>query len=65
VNWDVKDLQADVATVDALARLQLAARRGGGQIRLCGATAELCELIWLMGLQDVLPVDEGAARPRR
>jgi anti-anti-sigma regulatory factor len=65
VNWDVKDLPAEAATVDALARLQLAARRAGGQIRLCDAPAELRELIVFMGLRDVLPVEERAARRRR
>ena len=42
-------------TVDALARLQLAAQRHGCQVRLCGASDELLELVGFMGLEDVLP----------
>lgn len=45
----------DAVTVDALARLQVAARRRGCQIRLRGASADLRRLIALMGLTDVLP----------
>ncbi len=40
----------DVGTVDALARLQLAAHRGGGRVRLYGTTAELRALLELTGL---------------
>jgi ABC-type transporter Mla MlaB component len=63
VRWDVKDLAADAATVDALARLQLGARRRGGQIELCGASAELRELIAFMGLCEVLPTGPPPRRP--
>jgi ABC-type transporter Mla MlaB component len=45
----------DAATVDALARLQLAAQRRGCRIRLQNASPELRELVAFMGLQDVLP----------
>jgi|SRR3954447_3269060 ABC-type transporter Mla MlaB component len=45
----------DAVTVDALARLQLAARRHGCQIRLAGASPELCDLVAFMGLRDVIP----------
>ncbi len=45
---------ADAVTVDALARLQLAARRAGCQVRLRGASPELTSLVALMGLSDVL-----------
>jgi hypothetical protein len=41
--------------VDALARLQLAARRRGCVIRLRHASPELLELVDFMGLADVLP----------
>jgi ABC-type transporter Mla MlaB component len=51
---DVHDVTADAVTVDALARLQLAARRAGCQVRLRGASPELCELVAFMGLEDVL-----------
>jgi hypothetical protein len=42
-------------TVDALARLQLAAHRRGCKVRLRGASSELVELVTFMGLRDVLP----------
>jgi ABC-type transporter Mla MlaB component len=51
---DVTGVAADAVTVDALARLQLAARRHGCPIRLCGASAGLRDLVAFMGLQDVL-----------
>jgi ABC-type transporter Mla MlaB component len=52
---DVAGVEPDAVTVDALARLQLAARRLGCPVRLRNASAELCELIAFMGLRDVLP----------
>jgi ABC-type transporter Mla MlaB component len=52
---DVDDVGVDAVTVDALARLQLAARRRGCRIRLRGASAELRALVAFMGLTDVLP----------
>jgi ABC-type transporter Mla MlaB component len=52
---DVRDVPPDAVTVDALARLQLAARRAGCQVRLRGASQELCELVDFMGLEDVFP----------
>jgi ABC-type transporter Mla MlaB component len=51
---DVTGVAADAVTVDALARLQLAARHHRCQIRLRGASAALCDLVAFMGLQDVL-----------
>jgi ABC-type transporter Mla MlaB component len=55
VYCDVRDVDADAVTVDALARLQLAARRRACQIRLRGVSDDLRGLVALMGLQDVLP----------
>ncbi len=52
---DVHGVGADAVTVDALARLQLAARRHQCQVRLRGASHELRELMAFMGLRDVLP----------
>lgn len=49
---------ADAGTVDALARLQLTARRLGRQVRLGNASSELQELLALMGLSDALPLCE-------
>ncbi len=52
---DVPGVEPDAVTVDALARLQLAARRHGCQVRLREASSELLELVDFMGLTDVLP----------
>ncbi|HEY5456585.1 MAG TPA: hypothetical protein VIJ96_14040 [Acidothermaceae bacterium] len=57
VDWDVADLPADVATVETLARFELAGRRHGHTLRLCNASAELIELIGLLGLGSVLRSD--------
>jgi hypothetical protein len=51
---DVRGLQADVVTVDALARLQLTARRLGRRIELRSGTPELGRLLAFVGLADVL-----------
>jgi ABC-type transporter Mla MlaB component len=47
-------VHVDARTVDALARLQLAARRRGCRMRLRDAPTELLDLLELMGLSDVL-----------
>jgi ABC-type transporter Mla MlaB component len=52
---DVSGVEPDGVTVDALARLQLAARRHGCQVRLRHASSELLELLAFLGLRDVLP----------
>lgn len=52
---DVTGVDPDAVTVDALARLQLAAGRHGCQVRLRNASDELVELVDFMGLRDVLP----------
>ena len=44
----------DLATVDALARAALNARRAGSRLRVVKAPRELRELIALAGLEDVL-----------
>ena len=51
---DVRGVEPDAVTVDALARLQVAARRHGCQVRLRHASDELLELVSFMGLADVL-----------
>ena len=54
---DVDELtDPDLVTIDALARLQLTARRLGGSIRLCNARQELLELLELAGLQEAIPL---------
>jgi ABC-type transporter Mla MlaB component len=55
VACDVAGVEANAVTVDALARLQLAARRQGCRIRLHNASQDLLELVAFMGLRDVLP----------
>jgi ABC-type transporter Mla MlaB component len=52
---DVCTVQPDAVTVDALARLQLGARRAGCRVRLRNASPELLALVAFMGLTDVLP----------
>jgi ABC-type transporter Mla MlaB component len=60
---DVAGVPADAVTVDALARLQLAARRTGCLVRLRDASADLRALVAFMGLEDVLP--DSSIRVRR
>lgn len=56
IAWcDVCGVGSDAVTVDALARLQLAAGRHGCRVRLRGASDELRDLVAFMGLADVLP----------
>ena len=45
----------DATAVDALARMQLTARRLGRRVRLQHACADLQDLVAFMGLGDVLP----------
>ena len=51
---DVRSVAPDAVTVDALARLQLAAHRNGRKVRLQNASPELLELVEFMALDDVL-----------
>jgi ABC-type transporter Mla MlaB component len=51
---DVRGVDVDAVTVDALARLQLAAHRQGCQVRLVGASDALRNLVAFMGLEAVL-----------
>lgn len=57
VPCDVRCLEANAVTVNALARLQLAALRAGCRICLCNASPELLELILFVGLEEVIPRD--------
>ncbi len=58
---DVGGVVPDAVTIDALARLQLAAQRHGCRVRLRNASADLLRLVAFMGLADVL-VEEAALR---
>ena len=55
VRCDVAGVEPDAVTVDALARLQLAAKRRGCTVRLHDASPRLLGLVCLMGLDRVLP----------
>ena len=48
-------VRADAVVADALARLQLGARRRGCQVRLRNAPADVLQLLAFMGLSEVLP----------
>ena len=52
---DVRGVEPTAATVDALARLQLAAKRLGCRVHLRGASGDLRDLVAFMGLEDVFP----------
>jgi ABC-type transporter Mla MlaB component len=54
---DVTGVAPDAVGVDALARLQLAARRRGCCVCLENASDELRDLVELMGLTHVLPCE--------
>ena len=58
---DVAGVDPDAVTVDALARLQLAARQHGCQVRLRHASKELLELVDFMGLRDVCPAEKSTS----
>jgi ABC-type transporter Mla MlaB component len=51
---DVTGVDVDAVTVDALARLQLGARRHECVVRLRNASTELLDLVAFMGLENVL-----------
>jgi len=62
---DIADLwRADLAAIEALARLQLRAGRRGVRLYLWGASPRLRELLVLTGLDAVLPCDPVAELPR-
>jgi hypothetical protein len=62
---DVCGLAPDAAAIDALARLQLAARRLGLEIRLRHASSELLGLLAFVGLSEVLRVEAGGQPEER
>jgi len=51
---DVTGVAIDAVAVEALARLQLGARRNGCTVRLLSAPRELIDLVSFMGLRDVI-----------
>jgi hypothetical protein len=59
---DAGGFPPDVATIDTLARLQLAARRLGLEVWLRDPSTELQDLLAFAGLRDVLRIEpEGEA----
>jgi len=53
---NVVGVDSDAVAVDALARLQHAARRHGCSVRLRDASGDLLDLVAFMGLEDVVSV---------
>lgn len=49
-------VRADGVTLDALARLQLAARRRGCRVAIRNASIDLLALLGLAGLSDIVPL---------
>lgn len=62
---DVRELAATCRAIEALARLQLTARRNGRSIRLQRASPELEQLLQLTGLAGVVPTGLPASSPLR
>jgi anti-anti-sigma regulatory factor len=62
---DLSSLAPDAATIDALARLQLTAKRLGCECRLRHASTELRDLLVFAGLADVLRVEPGREAEQR
>jgi ABC-type transporter Mla MlaB component len=54
---DVGGVEPNAVVVDALCRLQVAARRRGCQVRLRNASAELLDLVSFVGLCEILVDD--------
>jgi anti-anti-sigma regulatory factor len=55
----------DAATIDRLARLQLAVQREGSELQLVGAQPCLLELIDFCGLAEVLRLEAGRQAEER
>ena len=54
--------EPDAVVIEALARVQLTARRLGCELRLVHASPQLRLLVAFMGLSGVLPCDQGSRR---
>ena len=64
--FDVGAAEADdLAMVGAIARIELAARRLGCEVRLHGASRDLLDLLAFAGLDDVLRRCRLCVEPRR
>jgi hypothetical protein len=65
LDCDVDGLEPTLGSIDALARVQLAARRSGLELRLRYASRDLLRLIELVGLTDALPAADDFSGPDR
>jgi hypothetical protein len=62
---DVEALPADAVAIDALARIQLAARRIGRQVVLHHAADDLRDLLGFVGLIGLLGIEPGGQAEQR
>jgi len=62
---DVGGLPADLVAIDALARIQLAARRKGRQVVLRHAADDLRDMLALVGLAGALRIEPGGQAEQR
>jgi hypothetical protein len=62
---DAGTLAPDATSVDALARLQLSAKREGRALRVCGASSELQQLLAFCGLAAVLGLEASRQAEQR
>jgi hypothetical protein len=62
---DLRGVAADCVTVDALARMHLAARRAGVGLDVRHASQELRELLAFTGLGDALGIQPGGDAKER
>ena len=62
---DLRGVAADCMTVDALARMHLAARRAGIELSVRHASTDLRELLDFTGLSCVLGVEPGRQAEER
>jgi ABC-type transporter Mla MlaB component len=58
-------VEPDAVTVEALARLQLTARRFGRYLTICRANHRLLDLMTFVGLSDVLSVESARQAEQR
>jgi hypothetical protein len=47
----------DAGSIDAICRVVLEVMRSGGCVRVCGVRREVFDLLELVGLSDVLPIE--------
>lgn len=57
VRLGVRGVPADAVAVEALATLRLAARRGGHEVSLTGASPAMLAIVELVGLARALPAE--------